>query len=257
MPMSAEALIGAMEHNAIKADEIVMKTNKFGIRLWQLTAADQNFMITTEPEKCGGYNDLSLEKPFINFGLSNALETALVGIQNLPDYLKIQKETGAVSTDIVKKDQWFDGPYSKGHYDLNDVPLTEEDGSPLQWQTLGKGDEVQFVVSPRIWQKDTQCGIKLWIKRAQLIKRCDYEGPGMFAPVTVWDPTLRLDKMERMAQPEPKRPKIARTDTTAPSISLKEMIHNTQLNAPATADMDINDGEEDDEAPLRRALSVA
>ena len=106
-------------------------------------------------------------------------------------------------------------------------------------------------------RKDTQCGIKLWIKRAQLIKRCDFEGPGMFAPVTVWDPSLRLDKMERMPQPESKRPKIARTDTTAPSISLKEMIHNTQLNAPATADMDINDGEEDAEAPLRRALSVA
>jgi len=137
------------------------------------------------------------------------------------------------------------------------VPLTEEDGSPLQWQTVGKGDQVQFVISPRIWQKDAQCGIKLWIKRAQLIKRCDYEGPGMFAPVTVWDPTLRLDKKERMAQPEAKRPKIARTDTTAPSVTMKEMIRNTQLNASSTDDMDTNDGEEDGDAPLRRALSVA
>ena len=103
---------------------------------------------------------------------------------------------------------------------------------------MGKGDQVQFVISPRIWQKDAPCGFKLWIKRAQLIKRCDYEGPGMFAPVTVWDPTLRLDKMERMAQPKPKRPKIARTDTTAPNVTMKEMIRNTQLNAPSTADME-------------------
>jgi hypothetical protein len=257
MPMSADALIGALKDDAIKVDEIMMKTNKFNIRLWQLTAADQNFMITTDAEKCGGYNDLSLEKPFINFGLSKSLETALNGIQNLPDYLQIQKETGALSSDIVKKDQWFDGPYSKGHYDANDVPLTEEDGSPLQWQTLGKGDLVQFVISPRIWQKDAQCGIKLWIKRAQLIKRCDYEGPGMFAPVTVWDPSLRLDKMERMSLPEAKRPKIARTDTTAPNLTMAQMIRNTQLNDTSTADMDAKNGEEDGDAPLRRAMSVA
>ena len=105
MPMSADALIGALKDDAIKVDEIMMKTNKFNIRLWQLTAADQNFMITTDAEKCGGYNDLSLEKPFINFGLSKSLETALNGIQNLPDYLQIQKETGALSSDIVKNDK--------------------------------------------------------------------------------------------------------------------------------------------------------
>ena len=137
------------------------------------------------------------------------------------------------------------------------MPLTEEDGSPLQWQTLGKGDLVQFVISPRIWQKDAQCGIKLWIKRAQLIKRCDYEGPGMFAPVTVWDPSLRLDKMERMSLPEAKRPKIARTDTTAPNLTMAQMIRNTQLNDTSTADMDAKNGEEDGDAPLRRAMSVA